>query len=424
MRVLVVSNLFPPDVQGGYELGCGQLVAELAQRRHDVRVLTSSPRAVPYPGADPLVQRVLRVDDVWDDEMAARSDPRVRRATLARACLVDVHNLQLLHDQVENFSPDVVYLWNLVGVGGAGLAMGVQLLGVPWVWHLMDAVPVQLALPAGARRHDVARIFTERLTGDWIVCSLQLAEELTAGGGRLESRLEVVPNWVSGPRPQPKDDWYRGGRRLRCAFIGSLTETKGIDVLIDAAGELTAQSGADVVFDVYGSGARLGALEGQVAGRRLDGHIRFHGSVSHADLMRRLETHDLLLFPTSEREPFAFAPLEAAARGCVPVVTAGCANAEPFRDRTSILTAAREPTAFARIVREVLDGAIDLEIIGGNGMEKVWQDFPVERAADRVESILNDARGRNRHAIKPMPWDEVLELGRLAERVVNRALAL
>ena len=44
VKILVLSNLYPPDVIGGYELGCRQAVDALRALGHDVRVLTTAPR--------------------------------------------------------------------------------------------------------------------------------------------------------------------------------------------------------------------------------------------------------------------------------------------------------------------------------------------------------------------------------------------
>ena len=47
MKILVLSNLYPPDFHGGYELGCEQAVNALPARGHEVRVVTD--RAGPSP---------------------------------------------------------------------------------------------------------------------------------------------------------------------------------------------------------------------------------------------------------------------------------------------------------------------------------------------------------------------------------------
>ena len=42
MKILVVSNFYPPHHIGGYELGCRDVVEKLRARGHTLRVLTSS----------------------------------------------------------------------------------------------------------------------------------------------------------------------------------------------------------------------------------------------------------------------------------------------------------------------------------------------------------------------------------------------
>ena len=51
MKVLVVSNLYPPEVIGGYELSCRQVVDGLRSAGHDVRVLTTAPQVPAGPEA-------------------------------------------------------------------------------------------------------------------------------------------------------------------------------------------------------------------------------------------------------------------------------------------------------------------------------------------------------------------------------------
>ena len=42
MRILVISNLYPPHALGGYEQRCRETVESLRQRGHSVQVLCSS----------------------------------------------------------------------------------------------------------------------------------------------------------------------------------------------------------------------------------------------------------------------------------------------------------------------------------------------------------------------------------------------
>lgn len=99
MKILVVSNLYPPHHIGGYELGCRDVVERLRQRGHSVRVLTSNFRHDNRPDPEPEVERslhcVLKAGEPSHDK-------RAEGRKLLRA--------------VENFQPDIVYFWNLAGL--------------------------------------------------------------------------------------------------------------------------------------------------------------------------------------------------------------------------------------------------------------------------------------------------------------------
>lgn len=41
MKVLMVSNFYPPHYRGGYEVRCKQVAETMQQRGHEIRVLTS-----------------------------------------------------------------------------------------------------------------------------------------------------------------------------------------------------------------------------------------------------------------------------------------------------------------------------------------------------------------------------------------------
>ena len=49
MKILVLTNLYPPDLHGGYELGCKQVVDSLLARGHEVRVVTIAPGTINTP---------------------------------------------------------------------------------------------------------------------------------------------------------------------------------------------------------------------------------------------------------------------------------------------------------------------------------------------------------------------------------------
>ena len=63
MRILTLSNLYPPHYVGGYELRCGKVVEALRRRGHSVEVLTSNHGVGGDrpPAEDNSVNRSLRI---------------------------------------------------------------------------------------------------------------------------------------------------------------------------------------------------------------------------------------------------------------------------------------------------------------------------------------------------------------------------
>ena len=115
MRILTVSNLYPPIVEGGYEARCAATVDGL-RREHEVRVLTST------RGRDgcPPDASVLRELPYLPQGM--RSILRAPRASAV--------GMRVMRTAMEDFGPDLVMIWNGIGIPQAALRVA-ELSGVP-----------------------------------------------------------------------------------------------------------------------------------------------------------------------------------------------------------------------------------------------------------------------------------------------------
>ena len=159
MKILTLSNLYPPDIIGGYEVACRQVVEGLIDRGHDVLVLTSAPRQ-PVDRVE-HVDRRLRLADEWNaNAMGFYSITHL--TTHAHSRFIDAHNVHELLDVIVTFDPDVAYLGNLAGIGGLGLLATLQQSSIPWCWQLGDCIPTRLCSsrkksnPRGSRFEDAS----------------------------------------------------------------------------------------------------------------------------------------------------------------------------------------------------------------------------------------------------------------------------
>jgi glycosyltransferase involved in cell wall biosynthesis len=294
--------------------------------------------------------------------------------------------------ELEAFEPDVVYAWMLVGVGGLGLMACLHYLSVPWVWHLMDDVPIILCNSRGQLVPGIARAFERLLHGHYLACSRQLVNEIESKGVRLRGEVEVVPNWIEGCSPSARAG-YRRDNCLRIVTAASLIERqvdKGVDLLIEAAARLRGLGYDGFSIDIYGhvSDSYYTSL---LRKYDLGGRVTFQGSRSRSELMHLYHDYDLFAFPTQTREPFGFAPLEAAAAGCVPVITQVCGLAEWLVHGVHCLKVPRSVEAFADTFAKVLDQSIDLEPIGKRVGAVVRRDFHLDGILPRIEGVLERA---------------------------------
>lgn len=417
MRILVLTNLFPPDFTGGYELGCRQAVAALRARGHAIRVLTSTPR---LPTARvPDIERSLHLTDMSNPFCIARSPQPLREAHEAAGNFVNAANVHVLVGALEEFRPDVCYVWNLLGLGGLGLMACLQYLQIPWVWHLMDAVPVTLCSRQRQPVPALGRLFEHHLEGEYLACSQRLVDEIAAGGIRLPGRVTIVPNWMTGQRPPPRQQFYRGGR-LRIVSAGQIGTHKGVDLIIEAAGRLRQAGHTDFSVDIYGKVTDV-MFPQRIEALGLRGLVTLAGLRSQDELRALYAQHayDVFAFPTWEREPFAFAPLEAAAYGCVPILSDSCGNADWFVHGLDCLKVMRTPEALAGCLAEILDGTIDVEAIGRRAAKGVWRDFHIDNMLPRMEAALARAAARPRRQQRSAA--DVYQMALLAEKLVQIA---
>ncbi|WP_435011084.1 glycosyltransferase family 4 protein [Tundrisphaera lichenicola] len=395
MKILVLSNLYPPDVIGGYELGCKQVVDALRDRGHDLRVLTIAPRT-PAPH-EPHVQRVFKLSEVWNSNryVLDANHQVTNRLMQAEATGVSAFNVHALTRAIDEFRPDVAYVWMIVGVGGLGLMGALQHLRVPWLWHLMDDVPVALCRPGGRIIEPLLRELDRQLDGRYLACSRQLVDEIEAGGIRLRPDVDVVPNWVVGRPPEPRADHYKPGETLRIIAAGQIAPHKGVDILIEAAAKVRARGFENLAVDIYGN-VEDPAFPTLVRRLGLDGHVKFPGSRPQSELARLYSTYDVFAFPTWHREPFAFAPLEASWRGCVPLMSQLGGNAEWAVHGVHCLKADRNPDAFADSLVAILDGSVDLGPIARRAAAVIGRDFHLDAQVPRIEQALTSVAGRSR----------------------------
>ncbi|MEW6365157.1 MAG: glycosyltransferase family 4 protein [Acidobacteriota bacterium] len=166
----------------------------------------------------------------------------------------------------------------------------------------------------------------------------------------------------------PQAPLWRPGQTLRVVTVARQEPGKNTDRLIQAVSAVRGR--LPVELDVVGDGSQLTALRGLADRLGIADHVRFHGRLDHASVLRVLTDGHLFCLP-SESEGFPKAVHEAMACG-LPVVVTGVSvlsslmgqvngvilqDSEPETIATTLLDLARDHERMARLGASAREGA-------------------------------------------------------------------
>lgn len=196
---------------------------------------------------------------------------------------------------------------------------------------------------------------------------------LIAGGlpaTRLVVKYNPVPDLGTGSGP---------GRHV--LYVGRLTETKGVQVLIDAWESFTAATAAPVPLVVAGDGPLRERVAGWAASR-LD--VRFEGLVDTARCAQLTRAAVAVVAPSVWAEPFGLVAVEAMSAGVPVLASAHGAFPELVRDgHTGLLHPPGDAAALAADLRRILDPAT-AERLAAAARQRYEEHFGPDAALRRL----------------------------------------
>ena len=316
MKLLIISNLYPPEVQGGYEILCAQVAESLRVRGHQVHVLTTG---VPTETGPAWVLRRLKLTAPFPEPVATGRLHSLR---------LHLSNAAITRETIEEMRPDHIFIWSQLRLT-LGCAEAAERSGLPVTYTFNDEHPAGF-LPRranGTLRSRVGAVIDAAFPRTTLAArrlrrttciSATLKQSLIERGVRIPDSRVIYQGIPIERFPPALDRTSRS--RLRILYAGQLHEYKGVHTLLEAAALLARERSLPFEVSVAGEGpaaykARLVALAEQVGAP-----VRFLGRVPHGDLPALYRTHDVFVFPSIWREPFGLTHLEAMASG-TPVVS-------------------------------------------------------------------------------------------------------
>lgn len=383
MRLLGLTNTYPPAGHGGYAEICADVLEGLAKRGHEVSLHACEAAVASGTRNGVQVQRDLSPAlAAWRRPRRARAAERSDSAAIRRALAE---------------RPDAALVWHMRGVVKPPLRL-LHEAGVPVLYMLHDRWvlyerPGSVFVPwARAEQLAVRALRDPPIARDGIVCfnSAWLRDEHARLGWRAQNG-HVIPCGLPADMialAASEDPAPRGATRL--LFAGRVDPAKGIDdalaALAGLPGEVTLSIAGIVTDERYAAELRERAAA-------LGGRVRWLGELPRGALFEAFAAHDVLVYPSREAESFGLGILEAQAAGLVAVTSApggpreflvdgeNCLLHEPG-DVAGLTAAVRRLTDEAGLAKRLRDGG-----------RSTARSLPLDAVVDRVEALLERSEG-------------------------------
>jgi len=434
MRILVVSNLYPPHHQGGYELRCAQIAEHLQRRGHTIRVVASSYQIRGTRHSVSVCEDLVNGVPVSRFLRQHRLDPwqpggRRYNAGVITRQLRDISRFAKILD---DFKPDVVSWWNLEGVTKAILQLPHQ-RGIPsvhWIddnwmirefgaegeadlplWHNFWTVnwgprlgrpAVRAVLAPYERRVNKQGIPTRsfRIPPAHLCFVSEFLRYMHRQAGLDVTGSDVIYGGVSPERffSARNIESYAQGP-LRLLYAGYLDQRRGLHTIVEALSLVSSEQRDRMHLSIAQGGPAepdeyVDSVTARIAKLDLSRHITFLGRVSHDAMPRIYAEHDVLVFASSRNEGMPMVMMEAMCAGCAVPNTGSGGSIELAERAGTPIFPKEHPFALSRLLSALERDRARVADIALRGQQTVLRDFTIDRMLQQAEDLIVRVAGR------------------------------
>jgi glycogen synthase len=412
MRILFLTNFYQIHGAGGEEQSCQQVVEGLKQRGHATLVLTSmhGTKNVPVE-ADGIYRSLFLEMDLapWRNSITFFTRRKAR----------EKHNLQRFERVLEQFEPDIVFIWGMWNLPRSLPAFAEarypdkviyrfatywptlpsqhefywRTFGRKWYSRLPKRVLGRFALAMLAKEAQ-----QHPLTFKHAICVSAASRHILVNAGIPVSNariiytgLDVQPYLNGGQHQLGRDDRRRS---LNLLYAGRLAPDKGIETAIQAMGRLVFDRGQqDIRLSVAGFGPTeyQNQLHRLVDQTGMTDYVSFLGWVSPEKMPELLGKYDVLLVTSTWAEPFSRVVLEGMISGLVVVATSTGGTPEIVSNgENGLLFRPNDPEDLALKIDQLVGDPESCRKLAYAGKQTVIERFTKKKMMDEIESYLQE----------------------------------
>ncbi|WP_226022959.1 glycosyltransferase family 4 protein [Halomicrobium salinisoli] len=398
MHVLIVSNLFPPEVIGGAEKHAKSDAEYLVDRGHKVSVITTGVDGPIHgfswkerEGVDVYRTKPLNMYSPFEHQDKLGWKKPIQH-------IIDQWNPQtytLVRQHINDLDPDIIHVHNYSGLSKSVFsASAVVECPVIHTLHDYNSLHIRPSLFSNGeiitpgRLMGVYQKYNDLLIGsniDKVIAPSQFIIDKHHEQGVFDGiSSECVPLGIETTGIKHYDGGADDQDGTRLLFAGQLTYSKGVDILIDAVKQL---DGSDLELHILGKGPYREVLEEQVEG---DGRIKFHGFVSEQELARQYTNADYTVVPSRWYDNSPMVIYESYARH-TPVIGANIGGIPELIEKgeTGFCFEPEQPDDLADVIE---DNKNKSDMLAENLADvDVSLDTHVDRLIEVYESLIHQS---------------------------------
>jgi glycogen synthase len=411
MRILFLINFYQIHGSGGQDLSCQQVVSGLKQRGHTTLVLTSMHGTNNVPVETDGVSRslYLEMDLVpWRHSITFFTRRKAR----------EKHNLQVFAHVVEQFKPDIIFIWGMWNLPKSLPAFAEARYpdkiiyrfatyeptlpsqhefywrkpGRKWYSRLAKRVLSHVALAILAKEEQQAP-----LTFKHAICVSAATRNILVEAGIPIENARVIYTGLDHRqflKGQKDHQPSHKNQDLNLLYAGRVYPEKGVDTAIHALEKLVfGRDLRSIKLSVVGAGSPEyeNFLHDLVGRAGLNDYVSFSGHVPAEEMPQLLQKFDVLLVPSIWQEPFSRIVLEGMISGLVVVATPTGGTTEILKDGENGLLFA--PGDAEDLAQKIVSLAIDPELrrsLATVGRQTVSEGFTMTKMIDEIEGYLQE----------------------------------
>ena len=383
MRLLLITNLYPPQELGGYGRCMADFCWGLKQRGHQLQVLCNDANYLGSssktgPSGEPISRELLLKGDFCNGVHL------IQNASEQQS--VDRHNQTVIRHWIENNRWDGILLGNL-DLLGVGLLHWLLSHKLPVLHHVgFVQSPYAVELQPNVENYHL-------LAASHAVKSRLIAEGIYATNASIiypGARTDLFgPEAVGRRLPEPPCQVKK--QPLRLCFAGLLMESKSPHTLLEALAQLH-QQGYPITASLAGGSFQksyVQAMNSFCIDNNINNYVTFYKQLTRDQLARFFRLHHAAVFPSIHPEAFGIVAVEAMASG-LALLSSGVGGAcEVFdNNKSGLRFDAGSGQSLAKQIKRLFDDPGLLKALQENGLERARNRFDVQRSSQQLEAVL------------------------------------